>query len=158
MRKGIPAMSFSRVSGEISFQAKSNCFSSIFMLVARSIESSLLFKIAQRFSMGFKSGELGGHISLVQNPGILLFSHSWLLFEVCAGAPSCWKIALDLSGNNSLSRLKSHWKPLGYFKKQAGFNGTCNQHKYARKTVTFGLERNLTGYSRETHRRDSLSH
>ena len=63
-------MSFSRVSGEISFQAKSNYFSSIFMLVARSIESSLLFKIAKRFSMGFKFGELGGHMSLVQNPGM----------------------------------------------------------------------------------------
>ena len=59
--------------------------------------------IYQRFSIGLKSGELEGQVPLGQKCGIFLVSQSWVLFEVCAGAPSCWKIAADMFGNNFLS-------------------------------------------------------
>ena len=67
------------------------------------MELSLSCMIDQRFYIGLKSGELAGQVPLGQKWGIFLVSQSWVLFEVCAGAPSCWKIAADMSGNNFLT-------------------------------------------------------
>ena len=59
--------------------------------------------IDQRFSIGLKSDEFAGQVPLGQKWGIFLVSQSWVLFEVWAGAPSRWKIAADMFGNNFLS-------------------------------------------------------
>ena len=42
--------------------------------------------------IGFKSGDAGGHISLLQNLGKLRLHQSWVFPEEWHGAPSCWKV------------------------------------------------------------------
>lgn len=43
-------------------------------------------------SIGFRSGDEGGQSSLLQKLGKLSWHHFWVLFDVCDGAPSCWKV------------------------------------------------------------------
>ena len=59
---------------------------------------SCAFKIPHRFSMGFRSGEFPGQVSLSQKLGRLSSHHFWVSFDACAGAPSCWKIGSDIPG------------------------------------------------------------
>ena len=77
-------------------------------------------------------------------------SQEWLKSNM----PGFWTKDIWPPNSPDLNPIENLWAIL---KSKLG-QWNVNQHKYARKTVTFGLERNLTGYSRETHRRDSLSH
>ena len=52
-------------------------------------------KIDQRFSMGFRSGELGGHSSFPQNWISLSWSHWVVVAAVWQRAPSCIKTNSD---------------------------------------------------------------
>ena len=98
IRAGIPATKFSRIEGLILAQAT-------LRFVEDFISLSFSCKILHRFSIGFKSGELPGHIPLAQKPDMLFLHHSYVRFAVCAGAPSCMKIARDMSGNNFLVKV-----------------------------------------------------
>ena len=47
--------------------------------------------------MGFRSGLFPGHTSFAQKCGTLSRHNCWTVAERCAGAPSCMKMAFDLS-------------------------------------------------------------
>ena len=104
IRAGIPATKFSRIEGLILAQATLRFADNCWRFVEDFISFSFC-KILHRFSIGFKSGELPGHIPLAQEPDMLFLHHSCVRFAVCAGAPSCMKIARDMSGNNFLVKV-----------------------------------------------------
>ena len=86
-RSGIDLMRFPRVSGEILGQALFT--TSVNCSIDKGGESTLMTFSLRMFSMGDKSGELGGHISLFQKLGKFVLSQAWDVSAVCAGALSC---------------------------------------------------------------------
>ena len=55
------------------------------------VAETLFSKIDQiAKSIGFKSGDDGGHSSFDMKKGTFSASHSWVFLAPCAGAESCW--------------------------------------------------------------------
>ena len=99
LRCGILATEFSEILRSIDAHTDSTLFLSSFRLIADSVSSSFPFCIDQRFSIGFKFGELPGHSAFSQEEFRLSLHHCCVFREVWAGALSCILIALDMLFN-----------------------------------------------------------
>ena len=98
IRSGMLLTRLLMVSRVIFFQTSCRLSARRSLQVAVGISSILLWMIAKKFSIGDRSGLLGGRISFRQKFGRCFPHHSWLVAAMWAGAPSCWKIMLDMSG------------------------------------------------------------
>jgi len=93
MRCGNEAMRHCTKSSEIEDQAAFTRVMSSSLVLGRGAIKIESFKIDQRFSIGFKSGEFPGHKPLLQTALKLIESILRERNAVWAGAPSCMKIA-----------------------------------------------------------------
>ena len=79
MRSGMPHTRLSCVSAEMLHQADRTFRMSVASDVAGVALSTLSFTIAQRFSIGDRSGLLPGHTPFAQKPGKLSWHHCCVL-------------------------------------------------------------------------------
>ena len=96
-RFGILATRVGSTDGWIRDHADLSCVSSCARLVAGVCLSRSFWTIAHSSSMGFRSELFPGPFSFTQKCGRLSQHHCWAVAERCAGAPSCMKMAFDLS-------------------------------------------------------------
>src|SRR6218665_1246692 len=88
-RLGIEPIRFFRVVRGIDVHAlRSRCFK-VFNVWGSGSALTVAAIIPQAFSIGDKSGELGGQSPGEMYPVIFLFNPSDEAFDVCARAPSC---------------------------------------------------------------------
>ena len=115
-RSGMPHINRSKVSGEIADHAFFTFWIKPFWLVAAGILSSSCWTMAYKFSIGFKSGEFPGHWSFIQKELTFDWNHRWVMIAMWLGAPSCIKIASDISSMNFFSKLE----PVAWERRIAG--------------------------------------
>src|SRR6218665_1059475 len=88
-RLGIDPIRFFRVVGGIDVHALRSRRFKVFNVWCSGSASTVAAIILQTFSIGDKSGELGGQSPGEMYPVIFLFNHSTEALDVCARAPTC---------------------------------------------------------------------
>ena len=77
------------------------------MLDQGSALASSAFSIPQKFSIGLGSAQFPGYVLLSQKPSTFSWHHCWVSLDVCAVAPSCWKIGSDIRRHHSVRQNRA---------------------------------------------------
>ena len=100
MHSGIQQIKLSRILGEMFAQAIFTFFIRVSQFIASGNFLSSSLTIAQRFSIGDRSGLFPGQTPFPQKEFKLFSNHLMATLDVWTGAPSCWKISIDMSGKS----------------------------------------------------------
>ena len=111
MRSGSPRIALSSISAEKQHQAEREFSMRVAFGVAGFILSTLYRTIAQRFSMGDRSGMLPDRTLFAQKSEKLSWDHRLVLAAGWARASSFWKMSCDMSGRNLTAALLEAYSP-----------------------------------------------
>ena len=103
IRSGMPDTKLSSIFELILDQADRTFLVSVLSDVAGAILFTSSWTIAHRLSIVDGSGLFPRHLSFSQNAGKCDQHHSCVILARCAGAPSSWKMALDMFGRSLAS-------------------------------------------------------
>ena len=111
MRSGIPQIAVSSIPAEKQHQADRGFSMRVAFDDSEFILSTLSRTIAQRFSMGDRSGLLPDHTPFAQMSGKLSWHHRLVSAAVWTRTSSCWKRSCDMSGRSLTAALLEACSP-----------------------------------------------